>query len=233
MLGRWFMAAMLVCGCAAAALGADNALETLNLGENASSWGPVLVRYVPALATIINTPIPNELDMKEIRVAKLRLSPKSTDTLIVDYSEGASADPCFIIHRIEECGPRRLAPGIDGLEFEAPGDGFFYVRGHVNSWFDVRRKFAVVDGNLREVRQPYYYIGLETRTIDQIKLYSRESCIELIGYIPKGAPVTVVLSDGWDFLLKTDHDVLGWWRPRNTSQHQRAQEIEGVFFRGD
>jgi hypothetical protein len=232
MFRGWFLLAMLVCGFAASALAAGNELETLNLGENASYWGPVFIRYVPALTTIINEPIPTESGIREIRVAKLRLSSRSTDTLIVDYTEGPSADPGFIIHRIEKCGARRLDWPIDGLELEAPGDGYFYVRGHTNSWFDVRRKFTVEGGNLREVRQPFYYVGLETKTIDQIRLYSSETCIGLIGYVQKGAPITVILSDGWNFLLKTDHDVLGWWSPRNRSA-QRAEEIDGLYIRGD
>ena len=226
------MAIILACGSAASVPAAGEELATLNLGENASYWGPVFIHYVPALTTIINTALPNESGVGEIRVAKLRLSARSADTLIVDYTEGASADPGFIISLIEKCGPRRLGWPIDGLDLEAPGDGYLYIRGHTNTWFDMRRKFAVEGGNLRELTQPFYYVGLETKTLRQINIFSTWGGGQPIGVIEKGAPVTVILSDGWTFLLKTDHDILGWWRPQNMSQ-QRAEEIEGLFYRGD
>lgn len=222
--------AILFCGPAASAA-AGEGLATLNLGENASCWGPVFIRYMPSLTTIINTAIPNESGFLEIRVAKLRLSARSGDTLIVDYTEGGSCDPAFIVSRVEKCGPRRLDWAITGLDFEAPGDGFFYVRGHTNSWFDMRRKFAVEGGNLREVKQPFYYVGLETKTLRQIPVYGTQGGGEYIGRIEEGAPVTVILSDGAAFLLKTDHDILAWWRPQITQQ--RAEEIEGIYFKGD
>jgi hypothetical protein len=224
--------AILVCGLAVSAFAAGDELATLDLGEGASCWGPVFIHYVPALTTIINTAIPNESGEMEIRVAKLRLSARSSDTLIVDYAEGMSCDPGFTISLIEKCGPRRLDWPIDGLELEAPGDGFFYVRGHANAWFDMRRKFTVEGGVLREVKQPFYYVGLETKTLRQIPVFSTQGCSEYIGRIEEGAPVTVILSDGRTFLLKTDHDILVWWRPQNIAQ-QRAEEIEGIYVRGD
>lgn len=223
--------AILACGFTVSALAAGDELATLNLGENASCWGPVFIHYVPSLATMIDTAIPNESGIKEIRVAKLRLSARSADTLIVDYTEGGSCDPSFIISLIEKHGPRRLDWAIHGLNFEAPGDGFFYIRGHTDSWFDMRRKFTVDGGNLRETKQPFYYVGLETKTLRQIPVYSTQGCSEYIGRIEEGAPVTVILSDGATFLLKTDHDILVWWRPQIT--RQRAEEIEGIYFAGD
>jgi hypothetical protein len=214
------------------AVAAGDQLATLNLGEKASYWGPVFFHYVPSLTKIINQPIPNEAGIKEVRVASLRLSPTSVDTLLVDYTEGPSADPGFIISLVGKCGPQPLGRAINGLDLEAPGDGYFYVRGHTDSWFDMRRKFTVEAGNLHEVKQPFYYVGLETRTLKQVHLYSTQGCYEMIGWIEKGAPVTVVLSDGCTFLLKTEHDILGWWRPQNMSQ-QSAEEIEGIYYKGD
>jgi hypothetical protein len=232
-VGKVSIALVAVCLLLVPALAVGGELATLNLGENASCWGPVFVHYVPSLTTIINEPVPNEGGFKEIRVAKLRLSQRSTDTLIINYTEGPSCDPAFIVYRIEKCGPRQLDWAIDGLDLEVPGDGYFYVRGHTDSWSDMCRKFTVEGGNLREVKQPFHYIGLETKTLKQIHLYSNQGCTEMMsGWIEAGSPITVVLSDGGTFLIKTDHDVLGWWRPQNPS-NQKATEIEGLFFRGD
>jgi len=223
--------AILVCGSAASVPVAGDELATLGIGGSENCCGPVFIHYVPSLTTIINAAVPQESGFTKIRVAKLRLSARSGDTLIVDYTEGGSSDPGFIVSLIEKCGPRRLDWPINGLDFEAPGDGFFYIRGHTNSWFDMRRKFTVEGGNLREVKQPFYYVGFETKTLRQIPIFSTQGCSEYIGRIEKGAPVTVILSDGATFLLKTDHDILVWWRPQITQQ--RAEEIEGIYFRGD
>lgn len=220
----------LACALASPNVAAAGELATLNLGKDASCWGPVLVHYVPALTTIINEPIPNELETV-IRVAKLRLSTRSADTLLIDYGSGPSCDPGFIIYRIEKGGPRQLGYAF-GLELEAPGDGRFYVRGHTDTWFDKRRAFTVEGGNLREVRQPFYYVGLETKTLKQITIFGGEGFSDEMWFLPAGTPVTVILNDGDNFLLKADHDVLGWWRPRSTSP-QKAEEIEGLFFKGD
>jgi hypothetical protein len=227
----WLSLLTFACALAPPRVAAAADLATLNLAQDASCWGPVLFHYVPSLTTIINEPIPNELETV-IRVAKLRLSSRSDDTLLVDYDAGPSCDPGFIIYRIERGGPRLLAYAIIGLELEAPGDGCFYVRGHADSWFDKRRTFTVDGGDLRELRQPFYYVGLETKTLKQIIVFSSEGFSEETRVVPAGTPITVLLNDGDSFLLKTDHDVLGWWRPRSTSP-QKAEEIEGLFLRGD
>jgi hypothetical protein len=224
--------AIFACGSAAPALAAGEELVTLRIGGEETCCGPVFIHYVPALTTMVNDSIPRGGNFVRFIVAKLRLSARSADTLFVEYTEGASADPGFTVSLIEKCGPRRLDWPINGLDFEAPGDGFFYVRGHTNSLFDMRRKFAVEGGNLREVKQPFYYVGLETKTLRQIHIFGALGGGQSMGVIEKGAPVTVVLSDGETFLLKTDHDVLGWWRPYNMSQ-QRAEEIEGIYLKGD
>jgi len=229
----FLVSALFLAAAVSQACAQEHELKTLNLGDDASYWGPVFIHYVPALTKIVNEPIANEWGGKMIRVAELRLSPRSKDVLLIEYSEGASADPMFIIYRIEDAGPRQLGNAIMGLELEAPGDGCFYVRGHTNSWFDKRRKFTSEGGYLREVRQPFYYVGLETKTLAQIAIHGNQGGSEFTQLIPKETPVTVVLNDGDSFLLKVDHDVLGWWRPKNMSSQQRAEEIEGIYLKGD
>jgi hypothetical protein len=223
--------AILVCGSSASVIAAGDELATRGIGGKETCCGPVFIHYVPALTTMVNDSIPRGGNFVRFIVAKLRLSARSADTLFVEYTEGASADPGFIISLIEEDGPRRLGPPIFGLDFDAPGDGFFYVRGHTNSLFDMRRRFTVEGGNLREVKQPFYYVGLETKTLDRIKIFSDQSCSEVMDSLPKGAPVTVVLSDKWTFLLRFDHDILGWWTPKRP--WQSAEEIEGIYLKGD
>jgi len=88
-----------------------------------------------------------------------------------------------------------------------------------------RRKYRVLEGRLQEVRQPFYYAGLETRAETDVVLYSDTHSRTKVARIPKGGKLTVLLaSTNRRYLAKTGTDLVGWFD---------SPEAVGIFPHGD
>ena len=98
--------------------------------------------------------------------------------------------------------------------------------------FDVRRKYVLQGDKLVEVKQPFYWVGLESKAKKDLVLYSGKDQKETVARLPKGSALTVVLSEGesW-YLIKTPFGLVGWLKIEGVSQE--ADTIEGLYFRGD
>jgi hypothetical protein len=117
-----------------------------------------------------------------------------------------------------------------GLEITFPGDGFFYVTGHTNNTFNQRRKFTIRDDALVEIRQPFYYVGLETVTKEELDVYADFALTTHVAHLPKNTPITVVVNTEDYYLIKTPRDLLGWTKIR---AEQQDTVIEGLYYFGD
>ena len=133
---------------------------------------------------------------------------------------------------VTRVGAAEPAGYIPGLEFYIPGTGAIYASGHTNTMFDTRRKYVLQGNELVEVKQPFYWVGLESKAKKDLVLYSGKDGKETIARIPKGSALTVVLneSESW-YLIKTPFGLVGWLKIDGGSQE--ADTIEGLYFRGD
>lgn len=207
-----------------------NELEKIKIDE--TSIGPVYLHYNPMLCKVILTNVPNESDIKTIRVAHTKLAKWNNDSLIIDYSEGGSIDPGFIIYHVKPSGLKRLSTLIDGLNIEIPGDGYLYIWGHTNSYFNLRRKFSLKNSRIQEVKQPFYYIGLNTETLTEISVFKTKKQKEMVAKLNKGTSITILLNSEDFYLLKTKRNILGWWLPKKMS-YFKSEEIRGLYRIGD
>jgi hypothetical protein len=135
----------------------------------------------------------------------------------------------FVISRNEHQELKELG-SIFGLEITFPGDGFFYVTGHTNNTFNQRRKFTIRDDALVEIRQPFYYVGLETFTKEELDVYADRELTAHVAHLPKNTPITVVLNTEDYYLIKTPKDLLGWAK---IHVEQQDTIIEGLYYFGD
>ena len=199
-----------------------------------TSKGPVFIHYNPDICTLINKDVTDYQgsNFYTVQVAKVEILPDKKEQFLIEYSEGGSVDPGFIIYKVEKTGLIRLSYLIDGLNIAVPGDGFLYIWGHTNSYFNLRRVYSIVNGTLKEIKQPYYYVGLKSEALVEIKIYKSKNEQELVTAIKKGSPITVILNDGDHYLIKTERDILGWWKPGAYSVYE-GKEIKDIFFNGD
>jgi hypothetical protein len=171
-------------------------------------------------------------------VLKTAISPALKMEYLVVYSPGPSADPTFIFYDASDVGHGKALFTIGCTTLYIPENGNIYTTGHTNNMFNMRRKFRV---NLREFTeevQPFYYVGLTTKTRRAMKLYDQPQGGKVIAQIPANYAVEVLVaefSDGLfirNYLIKTQFGLTGWVRLRENQIYGNA-DIEGLFYAGD
>ena len=111
-----------------------------------------------------------------------------------------------------------------------PGNGSIYAIGRTNQLHVKRRKFVILNSKLEEVKQPFLFVGLDSKANVAISLVSEKGGGNIVASIPKGERLHVVLSDEDSLLIKTNFGLLGWFK---TSGNRESPEIEGIYFDGD
>lgn len=194
---------------------------------------PVKISYDPQITQVVNKPLnggpEHEGEPLVTRALKTRIDRAKSEEVFIDFDPGPSADPSIVVTRV---GSKEPAGYISGLEFYIPGTGAIYASGHTNTMFDTRRKYVLQVNELVEVKQPFYWVGLESKAKKDLVLYSGKDWKETVARIPKGSALTVVLNEGenW-YLIKTPFGLVGWLKIDGGSQE--ADTIEGLYFRGD
>jgi hypothetical protein len=167
-----------------------------------------------------------------LRAFKVKLDRTKSEWYFVDYDEGPSADPEFILTRE---GAKEPAGRISGLDLYLPGNGSIYASGHADTMFDQRQKFVLKAGKIAEIKQPFLYVGIEGKAKKEVTLYTTrggKERQEIVAVVPKGGAMTVLLADGVDnYLVKTPFGLVGWTHIKGDTQE--AQVIDGLFFAGD
>jgi hypothetical protein len=163
---------------------------------------------------------------------KFRL--RSEKYFLVVCSSGGSADYNCVFSLVGGAADL-YRDQIGGVRFEIPGDGCVYASGHVNTMFDHRRKY-LDDDRLKEVRQPFHYVGLKSKTLHDLSFYFDKAATNAVGTIPKGEFVEVLVADAkrdnerYDFLVRDKSGLTGWV---SLAGGREAEDIEGIFFAGD
>ena len=124
---------------------------------------------------------------------------QSGDKFIVVFDPGPSEDPMFCFYRAKDKSKRLLMidllneetdyDGIGGINLVMPGYGSIYVSGNANQMFDKRLKLQLSGNKFVEVKQPSYYVGLDTVTTKPIKLYASKRLEQAVVSLPKGYKV--------------------------------------------
>jgi hypothetical protein len=156
------------------------------------------------------------------------LDDKREQLYSIGFNPGPSDDPSF---EIWPFGKRDQMVSMSGLSLYLPGNGSVYVSGHTNNMFDMRRKFERVNGQWQETKQPFYFVGKESKTLKAITLYGELGLKTEVAKLPPGAAITVLINQDDYFLLKTPFGLTGWMKLEEYSQ--LAETLEGIYFAGD
>ena len=169
-----------------------------------------------------------------ILVAKFKNN-KIKDSLTIVYSQGMSDDPSFKITNYND----EIIKEFYCLEFNINGSGTIYTSGHTNNMFDRRRKFQIQNDSIKEIIQPFNYVGLKGKTIKSITLYRDKIGNDIVAQLPKGHEIEILLADGnssdFDidtlFLVKTDFGLVGWLRLSEDDIYSGI--LKDLFYAGD
>ena len=202
----------------------------------------VYVKYDASKSTLIQKkrsalPVNNpfrsndEYDADDILVLETCLEADCFEKYLVFYTPGMSADPAFYI--FNKSNPDSAIIGIGALHLYITSNGFFYIDGHTNNTFNTRQKFRIQKDEVKEVRQPFYYVGLKSKTKIPLTLYSDENMTKEVAKLSAGSSIEVLLADPAEYfryLVKTSFGLVGWVE---FEMVYLDDQIEGLFFKGD
>jgi hypothetical protein len=204
------------------------------------------VGYLAKGTTIINKarknlpashPLRPTQDLSDDDVLLMETSLGGAERYFVVFTLGPSMDPGFYFVKTTATDENSWRE-IPATALAIPANGFVYTATRANSHFTKRRKYAASPDGLRELPQPFYSVGLQTRAIKPITLYSSPKEDAVVAQLAAGHAIEVVLTDDQPdkqsrtcFLVRTPMGLLGWvWVP---SSQFRADTIEGISWWGD
>jgi hypothetical protein len=159
-----------------------------------TSAGSVYFHYNPDLTKLLLKDVTDkDSGILTLKVAELKLSSSSKETIVLEYSEGGSSDPGFMFYKKNNNQLKRLGYLIDGLHILVPGNNLIYIWGHTNSDFNIHKSYKIENDKIEELTQPYYYVGIENKTLTNIIIYESIDFKKSIDNIKKGDIVTVLL----------------------------------------
>lgn len=156
------------------------------------------------------------------------------ERIMVGFTEGLSDDPEFLFYSKRG----KFIKGISGTELYLSANGFFYVTGTANDFFKKKRKFQFKKGEVIEIEQPFYYIGLTTKTLNTVELYQSKELKSKVATLPANYDVELLLVEpGYDdskeifVLVRTKLGLVGWVKldPFNYND----MSFDGFYFHGD
>ena len=204
-------------------------LKSLPVPEDLTPY-PGKLSYDPALTKVLDEKMKVEEGAPEAqRLVSTRIDREKETRYFIDFDSGPSADPAFVVTD-EKSGS--VLGSIGGESLIIPGNGFLYVSGRANNLHQAQAKYAIRDGKLVEIEQPFSYVGLKSKAKVPLKLLAKKDGGEVIANVPEGESLEVVLRDGEHLLIKTNFGLLGWWKA-NTNVMADNAEIEGIYFAGD
>ena len=212
-------------------------LKTLEIGE-AAYGAKIRVHFNPGLTTVVNKPMPEAtaIDEAQTHVLDFYLDAGKTRKLALNFSNGASDDPTFEVRLAGAATPLEYGENMFGaLEVFIPGNGSLYASGHTNSTFNKRQKYSFAGSKLVESKQPYFYVGLNSKALRDLAIYPDQAAAEKangtpLAVIAKDSTLTVLINEGEFYLLKSTFGLVGWVK---LSPSQSAEDIDGLFFAGD
>ncbi len=172
-----------------------------------------------------------------LRAIETKIDNTAKDIYIIDYDTGPSADPHFIVYRQEDKALVQVGSFL-GTELIVPGDGSLYVSGEADDFFNKRRKYSLKEGALKEVVQPYYYVGLRTTNRKSIDLYSDKTYRDKVAHLPVDSEIEVLLASkrdeyGYDYLVRSPYGLIGWIKVEGQDGMCGIESIEGICYHGD
>ncbi|MDB6076341.1 MAG: hypothetical protein JWO82_88, partial [Akkermansiaceae bacterium] len=149
---------------------------------------PEQISYDAALSKLVNEPLKpkgakDDSEPEITRLLSTRLNRESETRHFIDFDPGPSADPSFTVTD-EKTGQPVGQISADALI--VPGNGFIYAMGRTDNMHLVRQKFAVREGKLVEIEQPFLYVGLDSKAKVPLTLSAKKGGGEVIASIPAG-----------------------------------------------
>lgn len=237
------IAALVVCPCVVFAIDAG-APKAKSVTWEARSGCPFKIVYPEGAVTIIEKerlietvdPDMKGTDSVETVVLRIKRQGAFPRTYDVAASDWPSMDPHFTFYEVEGNKTIGQIGDLRGEELTIREDGSLVVYSRTNHYFGEYSLYEIRDNEFVEIDQPFRYLGLKSKTLEPVPVYSSMTAKEPYRTLALGTEVELLMhcDDGW-FVVKTDDCILGLARgfPGVTSDGTLKAAFEGLEFRGD
>lgn len=157
-----------------------------------------------------------------------KINKSNNEKLFILFDYGMSADPNFSLIKKVKDSIKRIG-SISGLTLYIPGNGYLYAEGHTNNYFNKRKKYQLINEKLIEIKQPFYYVGIKTKTKGLMSIYDEKNKKNIVAKLPKNSEIEILLNDNNYYLIKTSFGLIGWWKYDGNS----INIIKEIYFNGD
>ncbi len=130
-----------------------------------------------------------ECEAGTIVIADVLLDQKTQRRAILTY--GACPESEFYLYDRKTKG---LLQSFSALQIVIEDNGTLYTAGHLNE-FDLKQKYSFNGKTFVEDKQPFYYVGLKSVTLNAVKIYGDKQMPRLIAFLPKGAEIEVLVAE--------------------------------------
>lgn len=192
----------------------------------------IYVWYEPKSTDLLIDSFPKQLPDPEayVPILETKVGDSAGTICRVEFSWGPSEDPHFRLLR-KTTGDWMEMGFISCDELTIPSSGSIYAWGWSNQMFAKSRKFAVNNGEVVEVEQPFYNVDMKTETAKAVTLMSQAGGGEKVAGLGVGAKVHVLINKGDHYLVSTPFGLTGWVEVKDG--YGPDSPLKGIYYRGD
>jgi hypothetical protein len=122
----------------------------------------------------------------------------------------------------------------DHLDFL--GNGYLIARGSMNRMFPISRKYKISNGRVREIKQPFYAVNIQSEATRDFDIYLNKNTNRIVAHIEEGDPVTVLLAEFKKkhvyYLVRSSLGLTGWVRIEQETWVDETP-VKDLYFHGD
>ena len=167
------------------------------------------------------------------------------DVYYMVLSWGASLDISYMFYSVKRLKDYKLGAEVAKPDFSVeatsiiiPANGNIYAYGHNNNLHSIQKKYVFKDGNLRELSQPFHYVGRSAISLKEQTVFSDTGLTTELYKIAKGSPVTIVgLQPGSSnpsfdelYVVASEFGLVGYVK---AEYEQKETQFSGFFYAGD
>jgi len=132
--------------------------------------------------------------------------------------------------------PHKIIGQIYSSQIVVPGNGFIYSVERENYNFFVKKKYQIEEDSIKEVKQAYYGVNIDSYALKSITIYQDEELTNPIATIPENGAIKILVTKELDsypglYLVQSSFGLVGW--AKLESDQYRSTAVEGLYYYGD
>lgn len=156
------------------------------------------------------------------------------DRYSILFSMGESADPRYYFYRNNEVAEEAFS--IHTVDLYLKDGGVIIAQGAVNEMFTLSRKFLLKNGKIKEIKQPFYAVNLQSKATEDFPIYRTKRRRRVITTVRKDEEISVLLTEFDEdyryYLIRSFNGLCGWIKVEKGVWVNNTP-IKDLYYHGD